>query len=88
MYSLLANNVHCAVSSDNGALFKSSLSHDFYQVLIGKNDMSLYGWKQLVLWSIEHACLDDDERSAILQQWERMWDEFLRWVVEKYGSQQ
>ncbi|OAA80785.1 adenosine deaminase [Akanthomyces lecanii RCEF 1005] len=87
MYSLLANNVHCTVSSDNGALFKSSLSHDFYQVLIGKADMGLYGWKQLVLWSIEHACLDDDERSTVLQQWDRMWEDFLQWVVEKYGPE-
>ncbi|EGX94640.1 adenosine deaminase [Cordyceps militaris CM01] len=108
MYALLANNVHCAVSSDNGALFRygtppcraltrayhadennyrSSLSHDFYQVLIGKADMSLYGWKQLVLWSMEHACLDDGERGAILQQWERMWDDFLQWVVATYGSE-
>ncbi|TQV96658.1 hypothetical protein V2A60_002956 [Cordyceps javanica] len=87
MYALLANNVHCAVSSDNGALFRSSLSHDFYQVLIGKADMGIYGWKQLVLWSIEHACLDDDERAAVLEQWERMWEEFLRWVVETYGSE-
>ncbi|OAA69081.1 adenosine deaminase [Cordyceps fumosorosea ARSEF 2679] len=85
MYALLANNVHCAVSSDNGALFRSSLSHDFYQVMIGKADMGLYGWKQLALWSIEHACLDDDERAAVLQQWERMWDEFLQWVVETYA---
>ncbi|OAA50227.1 adenosine deaminase [Beauveria brongniartii RCEF 3172] len=86
LYSLLANNVHCAVSSDNGTLFKSSLSHDFYQVLVGKADMGLYGWKQLVLWSIEHACLSDDERGAVLQQWERMWEDFLQWVVKTYGS--
>ncbi|KAM3554552.1 hypothetical protein ARSEF4850_006409 [Beauveria asiatica] len=86
LYSLLANNVHCAVSSDNGTLFKSSLSHDFYQVLVGKADMGLYGWKQLVLWSIEHACLSDDERGAVLQQWERMWEDFLQWVVKAYGS--
>lgn len=49
--------------------------------------MSLYGWKQLALWSIEHACLDDDERSTVLQQWDRMWEDFLHWVVEKYGSE-
>ena len=30
MYSLLANNVHCTVSSDNGALFKYVLSLSFF----------------------------------------------------------
>ncbi|KAJ4175428.1 hypothetical protein NW767_015787, partial [Fusarium falciforme] len=58
MYPLLANDVHCTISSDNGTLFRSSLSHDFYQVLVGKPDMSLSGCRQLILWSIEHACLE------------------------------
>ncbi|KAH6609902.1 hypothetical protein Trco_003248, partial [Trichoderma cornu-damae] len=82
MYQLLANNVHCTVSSDNGALFRSSLSHDFYQVMVGKADMGLYGWKQLVLWSLEHACLSEKEGERMLVQWEGLWDEFLDWVEE------
>lgn len=65
---------------------RSSLSHDFYQVMVGKADMGLAGWKQLVLWSIEHACMDDAERVAVLQQWEKQWEEFLEWVVMTYGD--
>ncbi|KOS22440.1 Adenosine deaminase CECR1 [Escovopsis weberi] len=80
MYQLLANNVHCSVSSDNGTLFRSSLSHDFYQVMAGKADMGLWGWKQLILWSLEHACLDADERPAIMKMWENRWQEFLQEV--------
>ncbi|KAM4063175.1 adenosine/AMP deaminase domain-containing protein [Hirsutella rhossiliensis] len=86
MYALLANNVHCTVNSDNGALFRSTLSHDFYQVMVGKADMDLYGWKQLVLWSMEHACLDEAERGAMLREWERQWDEFLEWMLGRYGD--
>ena len=65
---------------------RSTLSHDFYQVMVGKADMDLYGWKQLVLWSIEHACLDDSEKDRMLRQWEAGWDVFLAWIVEHYGD--
>ncbi|RFU72208.1 adenosine deaminase cecr1, partial [Trichoderma arundinaceum] len=86
MYQLLAHNVHCTVNSDNGALFSSSLSHDFYQVLVGKADMGIYGLKQLMLWSIEHACLSEDERTEILDDWEVLWENFLDWVLKEYGE--
>ncbi|UNI18068.1 Adenosine deaminase [Purpureocillium takamizusanense] len=86
MYQLLAANVHCTVSSDNGTIFRSSLSHDFYQVMVGKADMDLFGWKQLVLWSLEHACLEDQERRRVLRAWEAQWDEFLHWLVDTYGD--
>ncbi|UKZ57364.1 hypothetical protein TrVGV298_011217 [Trichoderma virens] len=85
MYQLLANNVHCTVSSDNGALFSSSLSHDFYQVMVGKADMGLYGWKQLAMWSIEHACLSEKETEKMLNEWNQLWNRFLDWVDEEYG---
>ncbi|ROV91406.1 hypothetical protein VPNG_09987 [Cytospora leucostoma] len=85
VYNLLANNVHCTVSSDNGTLFNSTLSHDFYQVLIGKHDMTLFGWKQLIEWSLEHACMSKDEYEAVHGVWARRWDEFLDWAVEEFG---
>ncbi|KAL7940322.1 hypothetical protein V8C42DRAFT_356331 [Trichoderma barbatum] len=85
MYQLLANNVHCTVSSDNGALFRSSLAHDFYQVMVGKADMGLYGWKQLAMWSLEHACLSEKEKLYMLYEWKILWEKFLDWVEEEYG---
>ncbi|GAO13340.1 uncharacterized protein UV8b_00681 [Ustilaginoidea virens] len=85
MYPLLANNVHCTVNSDNGALFRSTLSHDFYQVMIGRDDLGLFAWKQLALWSIQHGCLDQAEREKLLGEWELLWEGFLAWVIEKYG---
>ncbi|KAM0259337.1 hypothetical protein ACHAQJ_003369 [Trichoderma viride] len=81
MYQLLANNVHCTVNSDNGALFRSSLSHDFYQVMVGKESMDLYGWKQLVMWSLEHSCLSDQERADMTKQWNKLWEKFLTDVI-------
>ncbi len=65
---------------------RSTLSHDFYQVLIGKADMGLYGWKQLVLWSIQHSCLGDDERDHLQREWEGLWAAFLEWLIETYGA--
>ncbi|KAL6808255.1 hypothetical protein V8C40DRAFT_278927 [Trichoderma camerunense] len=85
MYQLLANNVHCTVSSDNGALFRSSLSHDFYQVMVGKADMGLFGWKQLAMWSIDHACLNEEERENMKYEWNQQWNVFLEWV-ENYDK--
>ncbi|KAH7161574.1 hypothetical protein EDB81DRAFT_349110 [Dactylonectria macrodidyma] len=86
MYQLLANNVHCTVSSDNGTLFRSSLSHDFYQVMIGKADMGLYGWKQLILWSLQHSCLEPVEFERISALWEKQWNDFLKWLIDTYGN--
>ncbi|KAG5984826.1 hypothetical protein E4U55_003044 [Claviceps digitariae] len=86
MYPLLANNVHCTVNSDNGALFRSTLSHDFYQVMVGREDMSLFGWKQLAIWSIQHACLDDAGKADLMNEWQRLWDDFLEWTVSKYEA--
>ncbi|KAJ4169282.1 hypothetical protein NW754_001394 [Fusarium falciforme] len=87
MYPLLASNVHCTLSSDNGTLFRSSLSHDFYQVLVGKSDMSLSGCRQLILWSIEHACLEAEEYGYIRDEWERQWAAFLDWIIKAYWDQ-
>ncbi|CAI4219986.1 unnamed protein product [Parascedosporium putredinis] len=86
MYTLLANNVPCTVSSDNGTLFRSTLSHDFYQVMIGRADMTLHGWRQLVEWSLQHSCMSTEERQGVWRKWEVMWDEFLGWIIAEYGS--
>ncbi|KAL8318570.1 hypothetical protein RB597_005722 [Gaeumannomyces tritici] len=87
MYNLLANNVHCTVNSDNRTLFRSSLSHDFYQVFVGRDDFTLHGWRQLIEWSLEHACLDKKEYNKVYDEWEKLWDEFLDWILETYETQ-
>ncbi len=105
MYNLLANNVHCTVSTDNGTLFRSvnlrpgpcrllllhiltgfrsRLSHDFYQAMAGKGDMTLHGWRQLIEWSIEHSCLEKEQKDSVHSAWKVMWEDFCRWIVAEY----
>ncbi|KAI1880609.1 hypothetical protein JX265_000849 [Neoarthrinium moseri] len=80
MYDLLANSVHCTISSDNGTLFRSTLSHDFYQVMVGSKDMNLHGWRQLIEWSIDHSSLNPDEYKRLRAMWEPRWDHYVRWI--------
>ena len=47
--------------------------------------MGLAGWKQLVLWSIEHSCMSREECHDVQRHWEILWDEFLDWVIQEYG---
>ncbi|WDK08989.1 adenosine/AMP deaminase [Colletotrichum graminicola] len=86
MYNLLANNVHCTLNSDNGTIFRSSLSHDFYQAMVGKTDMTLHGWRQLIEWSLEHSCMSKEELAIVRAAWEKRWEEFLDWVIATYGN--
>ncbi|KAI1095518.1 Metallo-dependent hydrolase [Rostrohypoxylon terebratum] len=84
IYELLAHEVHCSLNSDNGTLFKSTLSHDFYEVMVGNQNMNLFGWRQLARWSIDHSCLSSVERERILVEWERRWkNEFIPKLLGK-----
>ena len=100
MYSLLANDVHCTVNSDNGTLFqyrspfvtgpatnilyRSTPSHDFYQVMVGQENMTLYGWRQMIEWSLQHACMSGKEYAEVHKHWMAAWEQFLTWVVRTY----
>ncbi|ETS78185.1 hypothetical protein PFICI_10247 [Pestalotiopsis fici W106-1] len=84
MYELLANDVHCTLSSDNGTLFKSTLSHDFYEVMVGSKAMTLHGWRQLIEWSIKHASLDSAERSKLEEVWTKLWAQFVEWIIDSF----
>lgn len=65
---------------------RSSLSHDFYQVMVGSPAMTLHGWRQLAEWSIEHACLSDTEKAEGHDIFAKDWSEFCTWIVEEYGD--
>ncbi|OHE98046.1 adenosine/AMP deaminase [Colletotrichum orchidophilum] len=84
MYNLLANNVHCTLNSDNGTIFRSTLSHDFYQAMVGKTDMTLHGWRQLIEWSLEHSCMSKEELAAVRMEWEKRWKKFLEWILTEF----
>ncbi|KAK3292643.1 uncharacterized protein B0H64DRAFT_377148 [Chaetomium fimeti] len=82
VYNLLANNVPCTISADNATLFRSRLSHDFYQVMAGKSDMTLHGLRQLVEWSIDHSCMEPKLMKEVRESWEEMWYEFCQEIVD------
>jgi len=63
-----------------------SLSHEFYQVLVGDPRMGIHGWKQLALWSLEHACLEAGEIEHAKEIFGKQWETFCEWVVEKFGE--
>ena len=54
--------------------------------MIGSESMNLLGWKQLAKWSLEHSCMDDEEMQQVTGQWQRQWDDFCQWIVDKYGA--
>ncbi|KAK2807156.1 hypothetical protein FQN51_004770 [Onygenales sp. PD_10] len=84
--TLLANNVPCALSSDNPAYFRSSLGHDFYAVAVGMGVVGLLGCKVLVEWGIEHSCMEAEERAGVRRVWEGRWRGFCEWVVREFGG--
>ncbi|KAI1079879.1 Metallo-dependent hydrolase [Whalleya microplaca] len=81
IYDLLTHEVHCTVNSDNGTLFRSTLSHDFYEVMVGNKKMNLHGWRQLAKWSIDHSCMNEVERARVLCEWDRRWrEEYIPYI--------
>ncbi|RPB02991.1 Metallo-dependent hydrolase [Choiromyces venosus 120613-1] len=83
---LLTNGVPCTLSSDNPAYFSSTLSHDFYQVMSGFDSMSLHGWRVLAEWSLEHSCMNPQEKSRAFAGWNKKWDAYCQWIVDEFGS--
>ncbi|KAF2214847.1 hypothetical protein CERZMDRAFT_110415 [Cercospora zeae-maydis SCOH1-5] len=89
-YELLAAGLHCTLNADNPSLFRGpsldnkSLSYEFYQVLVGEPKMNIHGWKQLAHWSIEHSCLDHDQRMQLKATFDQEWETFCQWVVDTY----
>lgn len=54
--------------------------------MVGKADMTLHGWRQLIEWSIEHACMDEVERADVYNHWEKAWFEFVDWINTTYAD--
>lgn len=83
---LLAAGLHCTLNADNPSLYSSSLSYEFYQVMVGDTRMTIHGWKQLAEWSLEHSCLDDSQQKRSMEIFAREWETFCEWVVREYGE--
>jgi hypothetical protein len=63
----------------------NSMSHEFYQILVGSPTISIYSWKQLALWSLEYSCLTPAQITEAKAYFEVAWKEFCQCIVDKYG---
>ncbi|OAL05367.1 Metallo-dependent hydrolase [Phaeosphaeriaceae sp. SRC1lsM3a] len=82
---LLAAGIPCTVNSDNPSLFSNSMSHEFYQIMVGSPSMSLYSWKQLARWSIDYSCLSKVEKIRGHEILDSEWKAFCRNIIKEYG---
>ncbi|KAF2011323.1 Metallo-dependent hydrolase [Aaosphaeria arxii CBS 175.79] len=81
---LLAAGIPCTVNSDNPSLFSNSMSHEFYQIMVGAPTITIHSWKQLALWSLEYSCLSEQERKEGAELLLDSWEQFCRDVVKDY----
>ncbi|KAF1999948.1 Metallo-dependent hydrolase [Amniculicola lignicola CBS 123094] len=83
---LLAAGIPCTINSDNPSLFSNSMSHEFYQVMVGSPAISIHSWKQLALWSLEYSCLSESDKAKGYEIFNKAWEDFCYWVVETYDG--
>ncbi|KAI8931989.1 hypothetical protein NX059_010885 [Plenodomus lindquistii] len=81
---LLAAGIPCTVNSDNPSLFSNSMSHEFYQIMVGAPTMSLYSWKQLARWSIDYSCLTPTDQVRAHKIFDKDWGRFCANIVTTY----
>ncbi|KAH7227099.1 uncharacterized protein BKA55DRAFT_545720 [Fusarium redolens] len=85
---LLSNCVPCTINSDDpGSWGASVLSHDFYQALMGTNNLSVPGLRVIAEWSIEHSCMSSDMQEKVLKDFDENWIRFCQWIIDTYGQQ-
>lgn len=64
----------------------NSVSHEFYQVMVGSPAMNIHGWRQLVEWSVDHSMLNAAEKLRAHEILEREWEIFCKWIIKEYGA--
>ncbi|SCO80564.1 uncharacterized protein FRV6_04777 [Fusarium oxysporum] len=71
---LLSNCVPCTINSDDpGSWGASVLYHDFYQALMGSNNLSIPGLRVIADWSIEQSCMSSDMQEKVYRDFEGKW---------------
>jgi adenosine deaminase CECR1 len=50
--------------------------------MAGKRDMSLFGFRQLIEWSIKHSCMDPKTKRSVHEEWKEMWAEFVNSICK------
>ena len=46
--------------------------------------MTLHGWRQLIEWSLKHACMEPQEYELVYARWEARWEDFLQDLITHY----
>jgi adenosine deaminase CECR1 len=54
--------------------------------MVGSPSMSLYGWHQLVDWSIEYSCLSKSEKIDCQVILDKKWEAYCQWIIDEYGA--
>ncbi|KAJ5261279.1 Metallo-dependent hydrolase [Penicillium angulare] len=84
VYSLLAQSVACTINTDDPGFWGSSHSHELYQITMGSNKISLSGWKRLAEWSLDHSCMDEEEKTERKRVFQEDWRLFCAWIIETF----
>lgn len=65
---------------------RNSVSHEFYQVMVGSPTMSIHGWRQLVEWSVQYSCLSERDQTEAMAILKNEWELFCKWIIDEYGA--
>lgn len=77
--SLLANGLPVALCSDDPCIFgNSGLSHDFFQVLVGYENVDLISLGELARLSIVHSAMPDTQKKRCLELYRQDWLSFCK----------
>jgi adenosine deaminase CECR1 len=73
------------LSSDDPAIFRHSLSHDFYAAFMAWG-LDLKSLKQLAMNSLIYSAMNPHEKRRALAAWERRWTTFITWLNQRLES--
>jgi adenosine deaminase CECR1 len=73
------------LSSDDPAVFRHTLSHDFYAAFMAWG-LDLRSLKQLAMNSLTYSAMNADEKRRALAAWERRWATFIAWLNQRLES--
>jgi adenosine deaminase CECR1 len=74
------------LSSDDPAVFRHTLSHDFYAAFMAWG-LDLRSLKQLAMNSLTYSAMNSAEKQRALAAWERRWTTFIAWLNERLEPQ-
>ncbi|KAL7760883.1 hypothetical protein ACKLNR_007418 [Fusarium oxysporum f. sp. zingiberi] len=84
---LLSKCVPCTINSDDpGSWGARVLSHDFYQALMGTNNLSIPGLRAIAEWSVENSCMGSGMQEKLYKDLEESLTMFCQWIIGTYGQ--